>query len=78
MVVFNIQYTDHAPFETDSAGLDWLRELHFKVIDFQLSKDMEKIQSAIFELGDQREKYPFDIDGAVLKVNSLSQRSILG
>ncbi len=78
MVVFNIQYTDHAPFETDSAGLDWLRELHFKVIDFRLSKDMEKIQSAIFELGDQREKYPFDIDGAVVKVNSLSQRSILG
>lgn len=78
MVVFNIQYTDHAPFETDSAGLDWLRKLHFKVIDFRLSKDMEKIQSAIFELGDQREKYPFDIDGAVVKVNSLSQRSILG
>ena len=78
MVVFNIQYTDHAPFETDSAGLDWLRELHFKVIDFQLSKDMEKIQSAIFKLGDQREKYSFDIDGAVVKVNSLSQRSILG
>ncbi len=78
MVVFNIQYTDHAPFETDSAGLDWLRELHFKVIDFRLSKDMDKIQSAIFKLGDQREKYPFDIDGAVLKVNSLSQRSILG
>ena len=78
MVVFNIQYTDYAPFETDSAGLDWLRKLHFKVIDFQLSKDMEKIQSAIFELGDQREKYPFDIDGAVVKVNSLSRRSILG
>jgi DNA ligase (NAD+) len=78
MVVFNIQYTDYAPFETDSAGLDWLRKLHFKVIDFQLSKDMDKIQSAIFELGDQREKYPFDIDGAVVKVNSLSRRSILG
>lgn len=78
MVVFNIQYSDHAPFETDSAGLDWLRELRFKVIDFRLSRDMEEIQSAIFELGDQREKYPFDIDGAVVKVNNLTQRSILG
>ncbi len=78
MVVFNIQYTDHSPFETDSAGLDWLRELRFKVIDYRLSGNMEEIQSAIFELGDQREKYPFDIDGAVVKVNSLIQRSILG
>ena len=78
MVVFNIQYTDRGPFATDSAGLDWLRSLRFKVIDYQLSGDVEKIQSAIFELGDRREKYPFDIDGAVVKVNNLSQRGALG
>ena len=48
MVVFNIQYTDHAPFSTDSAGLDWLRSLRFKVIDYQVSGDMGQIQSAIF------------------------------
>lgn len=78
MVVFNILYTDHASFVTDSAGLDWLRSLRFKVIDYQLSGDMEQIQSAVFQLGDQREKYPFDIDGAVVKVNNLSQRDALG
>ncbi len=78
MVVFNIQYTDREPFATDSAALDWLRSLHFKVIDYRLSGDMGEIQSAIFELGDQREKYPFDIDGAVVKVNSLTQREGLG
>ena len=78
MVVFNIQYTDREPFETDSEGLDWLRSLRFKVIDYQLFGDIGKIQSAIFEIGDQREKYPFDIDGAVVKVNSLTQRDALG
>ena len=78
MVVFNIQYTDREPFATDSAALDWLRSLRFKVIDYRLSGDMGEIQSAIFELGDQREKYPFDIDGAVVKVNSLIQREGLG
>ena len=78
MVVFNIQYTDREPFATDSAALDWLRELRFKVIDYRLFRDMEEIQSAIFELGDQREKYPFDIDGAVVKVNSITQRDGLG
>ena len=78
MVVFNIQYTDRPPFETDSAGLDWLKTLRFKVIDYRLSRDMGEIQSAIFQLGDQREKYPFDIDGAVVKVNSLTDRDNLG
>ena len=78
IAVFNIQYTDHEPFETDSAGLDWLRSLRFKVIDYRLFDRMEDIQPAVFELGDQREKYPFDIDGAVVKVDSLAQRDALG
>ena len=78
MVVFNVQYTDREPFDTDSAALDWLRSLRFKVIDYQLFEDVERIRSAIFELGDKREKYPFDIDGAVVKVNNLTQREILG
>ena len=78
MVVFNVQYTDREPFAADSDALDWLRSMRFKVIDYQLSGDVEQIQSAIFELGDRREKYPFDIDGAVVKVNNLSQREGLG
>ena len=78
MVVFNIQYTDRESFATDSDGLDWLRSMRFKVIDYQLFGDVEQIQSAIFQLGDQREKYPFDIDGAVVKVNNLTQRGTLG
>ncbi len=78
MVAFNIQFTDREPFGTDSAGLDWLRSLRFRVIDYRLFTDMGEIQSAIFELGDQREKYPFDIDGAVVKVNSLTERAALG
>ena len=78
MVVFNVQYTDREPFGTDSDALDWLRSLRFKVIGYQLFDDAEQIQSAIFELGDRREKYPFDIDGAVVKVNDLSQRGTLG
>jgi len=78
MVAFNIQYTDHEPFATDSEGLDWLRSLRFKVIDYQLFSDVDQIQDSIFKLGDQREKYPFDIDGAVVKVNSLTLREMLG
>ncbi len=78
MVIFNVQYTDGAPFATDSESLDWLKSLRFKVIEYQLSDDMDYLQQQVFDLGDNRERYPFDIDGAVLKVNDLSQRVTLG
>lgn len=78
MVAFNIQYSDGPTFETDSSGLDWLKKLKFRVIDYQLTNRMETAQSMIYELGDDRERYPFDIDGAVVKVNSLTERAALG
>lgn len=78
MVIFNVQYSDGAPFATDSESLDWLRSLRFKVIEYQLSDDMDYLQQQVFDLGDNRERYPFDIDGAVLKVNDLAQRVTLG
>ena len=78
MVAFNIQYSDGEAFETDSAGLDWLKTLKFKVVDYQVADSMEHVQSMIAELGDNRERYPFDIDGAVVKLNNLTDRMNLG
>ena len=78
MLVFNVQYSDGDSFATDSESLDWLRSLRFKVVDYSVSDDMNEIRSMIFEMGDQREKYSFDIDGAVVKLNSLTGRSALG
>ena len=78
MAVFNIQYCDSRAFETDSASLDWLRTLKFKVIDYQLSENIRDVQKKIAALGDDREQYPFDIDGAVVKVNRLTDRVDLG
>lgn len=78
MVVFNIQYSDGEVFDTDSAGLDWLKSLKFKVVDYQIAGNMEKAQAMITELGDDRERYPFDIDGAVVKLNNLTGRINLG
>ena len=78
MVAFNIQYSDGETFETDSAGLDWLKTLKFKVVDYQVAQSMEDVQSMIAELGDDRERYPFDIDGAVVKLNNLTERANLG
>ena len=78
MVAFNVQYSDGERFETDSAALDWLRSMKFKVIDYQLSNNITDVYSRIVALGDNREQYPFDIDGAVVKLNNITERKKIG
>ena len=78
IVIFNIQFAEGVSFETDSESLDWLRTLKFKVIDYSLADTIEAATDTIFSLGDNRESYPFDIDGAVVKLNDLTGRTALG
>ncbi len=78
MVIFNVQYAEGMTFQTDGESLDWLRGLKFKVIDYAVAESIEVATEIVFELGDDREKYPFDIDGAVVKLNSLTDRIVLG
>ena len=78
ILIFNIQYVNGISFTTDSDSLDYLRQLRFKVIDYLKSSDIEEIKREIVKLGDEREKFPFDIDGAVVKVNNLTDRASLG
>ena len=78
LVIFNIQYWDGPAFERDSDSLEWLKTCHFKVIDYFRTDAMEQAQKMIFEMGDSREQYPFEIDGAVVKLDNLTDRSVLG
>ena len=78
IVLFNIQYVEGMEFVSDSDSLDWLRSLRFKVIDYFKSGSLSAIQERIAQLGDAREQYPFDIDGAVVKLNNLTAREALG
>lgn len=78
IVLFNIQYVEGMEFATDSESLDWLKSLRFKVIDYFRSSELSEIQKQIAQLGDERERYPFEIDGAVVKLNNLTEREALG
>ncbi len=81
--VFNYQtgdlYSDgHAP-KTHSETIDRLRELGFHTIDMlDVTGDAEKIVEAVKRLGEARDTLPNDIDGTVIKINSLRQRTVLG
>lgn len=76
--VFNLQLAEGKEFLTHSETLDYLATQHFKVIPHKTLTGIGNVQAEIFRINDQRMEYPFDIDGAVVKVNSLSDREKLG
>lgn len=78
IAVFNLQLVEGRSFATHSETLDYLREQGFLVIPHTVLRDSEKILEQIQKLGDNRMDFPYDIDGAVVKLNNLSDRSILG
>lgn len=78
IVVFNVQLCDGKTFATHTESLDYLEQQQFKVIPRNLCKSMEDAAAVIAQIGDEREKFSYDIDGAVVKLNSLSDRSVLG
>ena len=77
--VFNIQQIEGKEITTHKEGLEFLSELGFKTIpETPVCKTIEEAFAEIERIGEMREALGFDIDGAVVKVNSLSQREALG
>ncbi len=77
--VFNVQQIDGHSLSNHKQSLDYLKELGFKTIPFYT--EFKNIDGAIDELkriADVRYTLPFDIDGAVIKVNDFEKRKILG
>lgn len=75
--VFNLQLAEGKAFQLHSETLEYLASQHFRIIPHKTLRACE-IQQEIDRINDQRMEYPFDIDGAVVKVNNLSDREVLG
>ncbi len=76
--IFNLQYCDKS-FVTHSETFDFMRENGFKVIPYaEVFSKYSDIVDYISSVGEKREGLPFDIDGMVLKVNSLPLRQEIG
>lgn len=74
-----MQQIDGHSLSNHKQSLDYLKELGFKTIPFYT--EFKNIDGAIDELkriADIRYTLPFDIDGAVIKVNDFEKRRILG
>lgn len=76
---FNIQQCDGRNFTSHYETLEFLKTQGFKTIPGYFKTDSkEEITNKINEIGENRFSLPYDIDGVVIKVDSLSQRELLG
>lgn len=76
--IFNLQLAEGREFLTHAETLDYLASQRFKVIPHKTLSGIEAVQAEIERINDERMEYPFDIDGAVIKVNHLAERTKLG
>ena len=76
---FNVQSATDVSFTSHRESLDWLKAHGFKVSPtYQIFHDITDVCKEIRRLGELRGELSFDIDGAVVKVDSLADRERLG
>lgn len=77
--VFNVQQIEGEELTGHKQSLDFLRELGFTVLPFyHVCKSADEVLEKIDEIGNTRGDLSFQIDGAVIKIDSFSQREALG
>lgn len=77
--VFNLQRADGVALQSHSQTLRYLSKLGFPTNAYYGPfSDFEDVLKKIEELGQSRDNLPFDIDGAVIKVDDFTHRESLG
>ena len=77
-ILFNVQWVEEVQFSSHSESLKYLDSKNYKVIPHYTCSTVDEVIDRIMDIGENREKFSFDIDGAVVKVDNLSQRQELG
>lgn len=79
LFIFNIQEVRGIHFETHTQGYEFLKKQGMAVIDdYKICKTAEEVWEAIGAIGENRGNLGYDIDGAVVKINSYADREKLG
>lgn len=77
LIVYNIQYATRE-YKTHTETLDALREMGFDVVPYKRYDNIRQCVEQIEWIGAHRDEFPYEMDGAVIKLNDLSQRAVLG
>ena len=77
--VFNVQRMEGGEITGHKQSLEFLRSLGFVTVPFFTPcADIAAAEAELTRIGNIRGELPFDIDGAVIKVDDFSQRRALG
>ena len=78
--IFNIQQiSDEVSFESHKESLDLLKKYGFKVSPrYTRFDNIEDVIKEVETIGEMRGQFAFDIDGAVIKVDNIAQRNVMG
>ena len=77
--IFNVQKIDGKNFSSHFEELEYLANLGFNVNPVRIPcNNIDEVKDAIKKIGEMREGLTYGIDGAVVKVDDLAFREILG
>ncbi|MBD5161828.1 MAG: NAD-dependent DNA ligase LigA [Oscillibacter sp.] len=76
--VFNLQLAEGKSFSSHGETLDYMESQGFQTIPRKILSGAAEVNAEIVRLGESREELPFDMDGAVVKVNALADRGVVG
>ena len=77
-ILFNVQLVEGEHFSTHKQTLDYLQSKNYKVIPHYTCQTADEVIERIVNIGENRDEFQFDIDGAVVKVDELAHRQELG
>lgn len=79
MFVFNLQRVEGREFASHTEAYEFMKKQGIKVIhNYQVCHTASEVMGAIDRIGASRGELPYDIDGAVVKLNSFAQRQAFG
>lgn len=78
IIIFNLQAVRGKEFTSHVETLDWLSGQGFQVSKYTSCRTEDQVWEAICTIDDTRGEFSYGLDGAVVKVDSLSDRDKLG
>ena len=75
MFIFNVQDGPAELMERHDRALDWLTARKIETVSHTLCSSPEEVLQAIARIGEMRDELPYDIDGAVVKIDQIAYRS---
>lgn len=79
IIFYNVNYAENGGFDSQLEIFDFLKRNGFKTFDFlRVCKNLDEVKAAIDEIDVGRRSIDVLTDGAVVKLNSVKEREILG